>query len=59
VEYTVGSIEKPVGVSRYRVTRELPQPIREEVPTVEGLQAVVTKLRDEMKSLRQEGSDEE
>jgi hypothetical protein len=59
VEYTVGSIEKPVGVSRYRVTRELPQPIREEVPTVEDLQAVVTKLRDEMKSLRQEGSDEE
>jgi hypothetical protein len=59
VEYTVRSIEKPVGVSRYRVIRELPQPIREEVPTVEDLQAVVTKLRDEMKSLRQEGSDEE
>jgi hypothetical protein len=59
VEYTLRSIEKPVGVSSYRVTRELPQPIREEVPTVEDLQAVVTKLRDEMESLRQEGSDEE
>jgi hypothetical protein len=59
VEYTLRSIEKPIGVSSYRVTRELPQPIREEVPTVEDLQAVVTKLRDEMESLRQEGSDEE
>jgi hypothetical protein len=29
------------------------------VPTVEDLQAVVTKLRDEMESLRQERSDED
>ena len=59
VEYTLRSIEKPIGVSSYRVTRELPAPIRDEVPTVEDLQAVVSKLRDEMESLRQEGSDEE
>ena len=58
VEYTLRSIEKPIGVSSYRVTRELPQPIREEVPTVEDLQVVVSKLRDELESLRQEGSDE-
>jgi hypothetical protein len=57
--HTLRSIEKPIGVSSYRVTRELPTPIREEVPTVEDLQEVVTKLRDEMESLRQERSDEE
>jgi predicted nuclease of restriction endonuclease-like (RecB) superfamily len=59
VEYTLRSIEKPIGVSSYRVTRELPTPIREEVPTVEDLQEVVTKLRTEMESLRQERSGEE
>jgi len=53
VEYTLRSIDKPIGVSSYRVTRELPAPIRAEVPTVEDLQAVVTKLRDEMETLRQ------
>jgi hypothetical protein len=58
-KYTLRSIEKPIGVSSYRVTRELPQPIREEVPTVEDLQAVVIKLRAEMESLRQKHSDEE
>jgi len=47
VEHTLHSIEKPSGVSSYRVTRELPTPIREEVPTVEDLQEGVTKLRDE------------
>jgi hypothetical protein len=40
VKYTLRSIEKPIGVSSYRVTRELPTPIREEVPTVEDLQEV-------------------
>ncbi len=54
VEYTLRSIEKPIGVSSYRVTRELPEPIREEVPTVEDLQEVVNKLRAEMETLRQE-----
>jgi hypothetical protein len=34
------------------VTRELPSTIREEVPTVEDLEVVVTKLRDEIKTLR-------
>jgi hypothetical protein len=38
VEYTLRNIDKPIGVSSYRVTRELPTPIREEVPTVEDLQ---------------------
>lgn len=59
VEYTLRSIEKPIGVSSYRVTRELPAPIREEVPTVEDLQEVVNKLRDEIAALHQERQSEE
>jgi predicted nuclease of restriction endonuclease-like (RecB) superfamily len=59
VQYTLRNIEKPIGVSSYRVTRELPAPIREEVPTVEDLQEVVTKLRDEIETLRQERHHEE
>jgi len=59
VEYTLRNIDKPIGVSSYRVTRELPVPIREEVPTVEDLQEVVTKLRGEMETLRRGRQDEE
>ena len=59
VEYTLRNIEKPIGVSSFRVTRELPDPIREEVPTVEDLQEVVTKLRGEMETLRRERQDEQ
>ena len=38
--------------STYRVTRELPSPVRDELPTVEDLEALVTKLRKEMKQQR-------
>ena len=40
------NIAQPIGVSTYRVTRKLPASIREEVPTVEDLEEVVTKLRN-------------
>ena len=59
MEYTLRSIEKPIGVSTYRVTRELPEPVREELPSVEDLQEVVNKLRSEMETLRKELADEE
>jgi predicted nuclease of restriction endonuclease-like (RecB) superfamily len=54
VEFALENINQPIGVSTYRVTRELPAPIREELPTVEDLQEVVNKLRSEMESLRRE-----
>jgi len=53
------NIAQPIGVSTYRVTRELPAPIREEVPTVEDLEEGVTNLRGEMETLRRERQDEE
>ena len=43
VEYTLQSIDQPIGVSSYRVTRELPAPIRDQVPSVEDLQEMVGK----------------
>lgn len=54
VEYTLQNINQPIGVSSYRVTRELPAPIRDQVPTVKDLQEVIGKLRGEIDGLRGE-----
>jgi cation transport regulator ChaB len=43
----------------YRVTRELPEPVREELPSVEDLQDVVKKLHSKIETLRKEQSGEE
>jgi predicted nuclease of restriction endonuclease-like (RecB) superfamily len=59
VEFALENIDQPIGVSTYRVTRELPAPIREELPTVEDLQEVVNKLRSEIETLRSESPNEE
>ena len=48
VEYALQNFIQPIGVSTYRVTKELPAPVREELPSVEDLQEVVLKLRAEM-----------
>jgi hypothetical protein len=53
------AINQPIGVSTYHVTRELPAPMQEELPTVEDLQEVVNKLRSEIESLRKGVPDEE
>jgi predicted nuclease of restriction endonuclease-like (RecB) superfamily len=59
VEFALETINQPIGVSTYHVTRELPAPMREELPTVEDLQEVVNKLRSEMETLRGSTPDEE
>jgi len=58
VEYSFKDIAKPIGVSSYRVTRELPAPVRDELPTVEDLQGVVAKLKGELDQLRIERAEE-
>lgn len=58
VEYALQSLVQPIGVSTYRVTRELPAPVREELPSVEDLQGVVVRLRAEMEASREDTSDE-
>ena len=49
VEYALRDIAKPIGVSTYRVTRQLPEPLRNEVPSIEDLQGIVEKLRVDLK----------
>jgi predicted nuclease of restriction endonuclease-like (RecB) superfamily len=53
VEYTLQNINRPIGVSTYRATRELPEPLQSEVPSIEDLQEVVEKLRKELNETRQ------
>jgi predicted nuclease of restriction endonuclease-like (RecB) superfamily len=53
VEYALQSIVQPIGVSTYRVTRELPEGIQAEVPSIEDLQGVVQKLRSELEEVRE------
>ena len=48
VEYALRDIAIPIGVSTYRVTRQLPEPLRGEVPSIEDLQGVIEKLRNEL-----------
>jgi predicted nuclease of restriction endonuclease-like (RecB) superfamily len=52
VEYAFKDIQKPIGVSTYRVTRELPASLQAEVPSIEDLQGVVEKLRAELAEVR-------
>ncbi len=52
VEYALRDIAKPIGVSTYRVTRQLPEPLQREVPSIEDLQVVVEKLRSEIQELK-------
>jgi len=59
VEFALENTNQPIGVSTYQVTRELPAPMQDELPSVEDLQEVVNKLRSEMEPLRKEPSDEE
>ena len=59
MEFALETINQPIGISTYHVTRELPAPMREELPTVEDLQEVVNKLRSEMENLRKEAPDAE
>jgi predicted nuclease of restriction endonuclease-like (RecB) superfamily len=59
VEFALENTNQPIGVSTYQVTRELPAPMQEELPSVEDLQEVVNKLRSEIEALRGNAPDEE
>lgn len=58
VEYALQNMLQPIGVSTYRVTGELPHLVREELPSVEDLEGVVTKLRIEWDSVRKPAKEE-
>ncbi len=59
VEYALRDIGKPIGVSTYRVTRELPAPLQQDLPSIEDLQEVVGKLRNELEAVREGRNEEE
>ena len=56
VEFSFKDLHKPIGVSTYTVTRELPSSLVEEVPSVEDLKGVMKKLRGEMANRRKTGA---
>ena len=51
VEYALRDTAKPIGVSEYRITRQLPETIKEGVPSIEDLEEVIAKLRSEVKAM--------
>ena len=53
VEYALRDVAKPIGVSTYRVTRELPAPLREDLPSLEDLEGVIEKMRGELEAARE------
>jgi predicted nuclease of restriction endonuclease-like (RecB) superfamily len=59
VEYALRDVAKPIGVSTFRVTRELPAPVRNELPTVEALRGVIAKLKGDLDLWRTERGDDE
>jgi hypothetical protein len=52
VEFSFKDIQKPIGVSTYTVTREMPRALEQEVPSIEDLKGVVEKLRVELAAVR-------
>ncbi len=58
VEYALRDVAKPIGVSTYRATRELPAPLQQDLPSIEDLQGVVEKLRGEFDAVRSAEPDE-
>ncbi|MGI4853898.1 MAG: PDDEXK nuclease domain-containing protein [Janthinobacterium lividum] len=54
VEYSFKDIAKPIGVSSYRVTRELPALVRDELPSIQDLEGVVHRLKAEIEEFRKE-----
>jgi hypothetical protein len=59
VEFALENTNQPIGVSTYKVTRELSAPMQEELPSVEDLQEVANKLRAKMETLRGNAPDDE
>lgn len=58
VEYSFKDIAKPIGVASYRVTRELPSPVQDELPSIQDLEGVVAKLRADLNAERKDDGDE-
>jgi hypothetical protein len=51
VEYALRDIQKPIGISTLRFTEALPTELRGSLPTVEQLEAELTRLGGDDDSL--------
>jgi hypothetical protein len=59
VVFALENNNQPIGVATYTVTQELPASVKDELPTVEALLGVVSKLQGEFERFRTErGVDE-
>lgn len=58
VELSFKDVQKPIGISTYTVTRELPKALEQEIPSMEDLKGVVEKLRTELEAARNAEMDE-
>ena len=58
VEYSFKDIAKPIGVASYRVTRELPSPVQDELPSIQDLEGIVAKLRVDLAAERKDGDND-
>jgi predicted nuclease of restriction endonuclease-like (RecB) superfamily len=58
VELSFKDVKKPIGVSTYTVTRELPKALEQDIPSIEDLKGVVEKLRTELEAARKQEMDE-
>lgn len=58
VEYAFKDIQKTIGGLHLLVHPGVADTIREELPTVEDLQEVISKLRAEIEALKPENPDE-
>jgi len=43
VEYTLRDITKPIGLAEYRLTKNLPEKLKTALPTIEELEAELSK----------------
>lgn len=48
-EYTLRDINKPIGLSTYRLTKSLPKKLQTVLPTIEELEAELAKGLDDIK----------
>ncbi len=57
VEYALRATNRPIGVSRYRITEALPEPLQLSLPTQQELQALVQSLQEKLVQTTQELSE--
>lgn len=46
-EYALRDVTKPIGLAEYRITENLPEEIKTALPTIEELEAELSKVLDE------------